>query len=65
MFLPKVIPKVRGFIPNGTVACWNNGRMGLGILKCWINAKIRLCDKDDYESYPLKTHHSTAPFSHE
>jgi hypothetical protein len=25
--------------------CWNIGKMGLGILKYWVNGKIRLDDK--------------------
>jgi len=29
----------------GMVECWNIGRMGLGILLYWVNAKIRFDDK--------------------
>jgi hypothetical protein len=43
------------------VECWNIGKMGLGILKYWVNGKIRFDDKVYNGLYPLKTHYSIIP----
>jgi hypothetical protein len=46
------------------VECWNIGKMGLGILKYWVNGKIRFDDKVYNGLYPLKTHYSIVPLFH-
>jgi hypothetical protein len=39
------ILQVRGFAPIGKLECWNIGKMGFGILECWVNGIIVLTIK--------------------
>jgi hypothetical protein len=37
--------QVRGFAPIGVLELWNIGKMGFGILECWVNGNNCLEDK--------------------
>jgi hypothetical protein len=37
--------QVRGFAPIGMLEYWNIGKMGFGILRCWVNGKFRFDDE--------------------
>jgi hypothetical protein len=42
---PPPLTQVRGFAPIGMLECWNFGKMGFGILSCWVNGNNRLDDR--------------------
>jgi len=47
--------------------CWNIGKMGFGILSCWVNGNNRFGDKIKMDNILLKTtipsfHYSIIPW---
>jgi hypothetical protein len=50
-----VIPQVRGFAPIGMLEYWNIGKMGFGILECWVNGIIVLTIKLKMDDILLNT----------
>ena len=39
--------QVQGFTPNGMLERWNIGNIGLGVMECWVNGKIRLDENNN------------------
>jgi hypothetical protein len=46
------------------VECWNNGIMGFGIMKYWVNGKKCVDDKIKKAEYPCKDQPSSIPIFH-
>jgi hypothetical protein len=44
--------------------CWNSGRMGLGMMQCWVDGKIFVDGKIKNEYLPYKNQHSSTPPFH-
>jgi hypothetical protein len=58
------LKQVRAIAPIGMLECWNNGRVGFGILQSWINGRNRSDDKIDkiLSKTTIPTfHYSTIP----
>jgi hypothetical protein len=54
----------RGLAPIGILECWNNGRMGFGIMVKWFNGKTHPSQKIKKwikSSYKPIFQHSTIP----
>jgi hypothetical protein len=52
--IPKTWKQIRGCAPIRMMEYWKIGKMGRGILKYWVNGKLRLDAKVLNGLYPLK-----------